>query len=214
MRAILLVPILTLSALAGFVEFSLSSALAQRSRQGPSASQPTTPAEPDRRFPDPNHQSRIDQLFERLAAARDEAEAGALVEQIERIWQRSGSDTIDLLMSRARDASSARDGVLALDIIDSVVALKPDWAEVYSRRASVLFQLKDFDGAMRDLRQTLVLEPRHFQALAGVGMVFQQGGNAPKALAAFREALKINPHFKGIKQSVEKLAIEHDGQDL
>jgi tetratricopeptide (TPR) repeat protein len=130
------------------------------------------------------------------------------------IPQRSGSDTIDLLMTRARTASAARDGVLALDIIDSVVALKPDWAEVYSRRASILFQLKDFDGAMRDLRQTLVLEPRHFQALAGVGMVFQQGGNAPKALAAFREALKINPHFKGIKQTVEKLAVEHDGQDL
>jgi tetratricopeptide (TPR) repeat protein len=214
MRAILLVPILTTFIVSGLVDTSLSSAFAQRSRQGPAASQPAAPPEPDRRFPDPNHQSRVDQLFERLAAARDEAEAGALVEQIERIWQRSGSDTIDLLMTRAKTASSARDGVLALDIIDSVVALKPDWAEVYSRRAAVLFQLKDFDGAMRDLRQTLVLEPRQFQALAGVGMIFQQGGNAPKALAAFREALKINPHFKGIKQSAEKLAVEHDGQNL
>jgi tetratricopeptide (TPR) repeat protein len=211
MRAILFASILVTSTLVGLADASLSNAFAQRSRQAPSASQP---AEPDRRFPDPHHQSRIDQLFERLAAARDEAESAALVEQIERIWRRSGSDTIDLLMTRARDASVGRDQVIALDILDSVIALKPDWAEVYNRRAAILFQLKDFDGAMRDLRQTLALEPRQFQALAGVGMVFQQGGKEALALAAFREALKFNPHFKGIKQAAEKLSIEHDGQNL
>jgi tetratricopeptide (TPR) repeat protein len=214
MRAIFVVPILATLSLVGLADANLSSAFSQRSRQAPSASQPASPAEPDRRFPDPNHQSRIDQLFERLAAARDEAESAALVEQIERIWRRSGSDTIDLLMSRAQTASGAQDGILSLDIMDSVIALKPDWAEVYNRRAAILFQLKDFDGAMRDLRQTLALEPRQFQALAGVGMIFQQGGKAPQALAAFREALKLNPHFKGIKQAADKLSIEHDGQNL
>ena len=109
---------------------------------------------------------------------------------------------------------AASDGVLALDILDSVLALKPDWAEVYSSRAAVHFQLKDMDAAMRDLRQTLTLEPRHFQALAGIGMIFQQGGNGKQALAAFREALKINPHLKGIKQAAEKLSMDHDGQDI
>jgi tetratricopeptide (TPR) repeat protein len=212
MRALFLVPFLTCLGLAGHAGSGLSSAQAQRSRQAPSLSAP--PAEPDRRVPDPRHQSRLDQLFERLSAARDEAEAGSLVEQIERIWRRSGSDTIDLLMTRAREVSTPKDAVLALDILDSVLALQPDWAEAYSRRAVILFQQQDFDGAMRDLRQTLALEPRHFQALAGVGMIFQQGGNTRQALAAFREALKINPYFKGIRQAAEKLGLEQDGQNL
>jgi tetratricopeptide (TPR) repeat protein len=117
-------------------------------------------------------------------------------------------------MDRVRQAMDAKDGDLALDLLDSVLALKPDFAEAYNRRAAVHFQRQDLDGAMRDLRMTLSLEPRHFQALAGIGMVFQQGGNGRQALAAFREALKLNPHLKGIKQAAEKLAVDHDGQDI
>jgi Tfp pilus assembly protein PilF len=188
-------------------------AAAQQPRTPPRTDQPAQ-AEPQRRIPDPRHQARIDQLFERLAAAGGEAEAGNIAEQIARIWSRSGSDTLDLLMERVQQSMKGGDGETALDIIDSVIALKPDFTEAYSRRAAVLFQMKDMDGAMRDLRQTLAMEPRHFQALAGVGMVYQTGGQPKLALKAFREALKINPHLKGIKAAAEKLATEHDGQGL
>lgn len=177
------------------------------SRQAP-------PAEPERRVPETRHQSRIDQLFERLAASGSEAEAESLSEQIARVWGRSGSDTLDLLMERVQQAVRGADTVVALDLLDSVLALKPDWAEAYNRRAAVHFQRRDMDGAMRDLRQALVLEPRHFQALAGVGMIFQQGGDEKRALAAFREALKLNPHLKGVRQAAERLAMEHDGQGI
>jgi tetratricopeptide (TPR) repeat protein len=178
------------------------------------AQQARPPAEPERRVPDTKHQPRLDQLFERLAASGTETEAEGIAEQIARLWARSGSDTLDLLMDRVKQAMEAQDGVLALDLLDSVLALKPDWAEAYSRRAAVHFQLKDMDGAMRDLRQTLLLEPRHFQALAGIGMIFQQGGNEKQALAAFREALKLNPYIKGVKQAAEKLGVDHDGQGI
>lgn len=180
----------------------------------PPLSRQAPPAEPERRVPDPRHQSRMDQLFERLAAAGAEAEAESLAEQIARLWARSGSDTLDLLMERVQQAAKADDADTALDLLDSVLALKPDWAEAYNRRAAVHFQRKDMDGAMRDLRQALALEPRHFQALAGVGMIFQQGGNEKQALAAFREALKLHPHLKGVKQAAERLATEHDGQGI
>ncbi len=172
------------------------------------------PAEPERRIPDTRHQSRLDQLFERLAASGSEAEAESLSEQISRVWSRSGSDTLDLLMERVQQAAKGEDSDTALDILDSVLALKPDWAEAYNRRAAVHFQRKDMDGAMRDLRQALALEPRHFQALAGVGMIFQQGGDEKRALAAFRQALKLNPYLKGVRQAAERLASEHDGQGI
>jgi Tfp pilus assembly protein PilF len=188
-------------------------ALAQQPRGTPRP-ETQTPAEPQRRIPDPKHQSRLDQLFERLAAAGTEAEAGGIAEQIARIWSRTGSDTLDLLMQRVQDAMKGGDGVTALDLIDSILALKPDFTEAYSRRAAIHFQRKDMDAAMRDLRQTLAMEPRHFQALAGVGMVYQTGGEPRLALKAFREALKLNPHLKGIREAAEKLATEHDGQGI
>jgi tetratricopeptide (TPR) repeat protein len=192
----------------------LATAEAQQSRNPPASPRAAPPAEPERRAPDPRHQSRMDQLFERLAASGTEIEANSIADQIARLWARSGSDTLDLLMERVQQAQQAQESEVALDILDSVLALKPDWAEAYSRRAAVHFQRKDMDAAMRDLRQTLVLEPRHFQALAGVGMIFQQNGNDRQALAAFREALKINPHFKGIKQASERLATDNDGQGI
>jgi tetratricopeptide (TPR) repeat protein len=188
-------------------------ALAQQSRDRQPPQQ-APQAEPQRRTPDPRHQPRLDQLFERLAASATEAEAQSLAEQIARIWTRSGSDTLDLLMERVEQANKGGDHVTALDILDSVLALKPDFTEAYSRRAAVHFQMKDMDAAMRDLRQTLAMEPRHFQALAGIGMIYQTGGEPKQALKAFREALKLNPHMKGIKQAAERLALQHDGQGI
>jgi tetratricopeptide (TPR) repeat protein len=191
-------------------------ALAQQGRAPGREAQPQQPpqAEPQRRTPDPRHQPRLDQLFERLASSATEAEAQSLAEQIARIWTRSGSDTLDLLMERVEQANKGGDHVTALDILDSVLALKPDFTEAYSRRAAVHFQMKDMDAAMRDLRQTLQMEPRHFQALAGIGLIYQTGQEPKLALKAFREALKLNPHMKGIKQAAERLAVEHDGQGI
>jgi Tfp pilus assembly protein PilF len=189
-------------------------ALAQQPRNTPRDAAPPAQAEPQRRTPDARHQPRLDQLFERLAASATEAEASGIAEQIARIWTRSGSDTLDLLMERVEQANKGGDHITALDLLDSILALKPDFTEAYSRRAAVHFQLKDMDAAMRDLRQTLSMEPRHFQALAGVGMVYQTGGEPKLALKAFREALKINPHLKGIRQAAERLAVEHDAQGI
>ncbi len=195
---------------------SLISVSAAFGQQRPPARDARPPAreETQRRVPDPRHQPRVDQLFERLAAAATEAEAAGIADQIARLWGRTGSDTLDLLMDRAQQAVQGGDGVTALDIIDSILALKPDFTEAYSRRAAIHFQQKDMDAAMRDLRQTLAMEPRHFQALAGVGMVYQAGGQPKLALRAFREALKLNPHMKGIRQAAEKLTLEHDGQGI
>jgi Tfp pilus assembly protein PilF len=189
---------------------------AQQPRQQPRSEPPRQqqPAEPQRRVPDPKHQSRLDQLFERLSASGSEAEASSIAEQIARIWSRTGSDTLDLLMERVQGSMTANDGVTALDLLDSILALKPDFMEAYSRRAAVHFQRKDMDAAMRDLRRALAMEPRHFQALAGVGMIYQQAGEPKLALKAFREALKINPHIKGIREAAERLALEHDGQGI
>jgi tetratricopeptide (TPR) repeat protein len=189
-------------------------ASAQQVRPPPESPRPAEQSAPQRRIPDTRHQARIDQLFERLAAAATEAEAQNISEQIARIWSRSGSDTLDLLLERVQQAQTGSDHVTALDILDSILALKPDFTEAYSRRAAVHFQRKDMDAAMRDLRQTLALEPRHFQALAGVGMVYQTGGQPKLALKAFREALRLNPQMKGIRQAAEKLALEHDGQGI
>jgi tetratricopeptide (TPR) repeat protein len=158
--------------------------------------------------------SSLDELFDRLANAKDEREAKGIASLIERRWSRSGSDTADLLMSRAAEAVEAKEYPLAIEILDRVLALEPNWAEAWFRRANVFFLLDDPASAMADIRQVLNREPRHFGAWTGLGHIFMSSDDKARALAAYERALKINPQLSAVKTLIERLRPEVDGQDL
>ncbi len=156
----------------------------------------------------------IDELFGQLSKAKDAAEAKGIAEQIERIWAKSGSDTADLLMSRAMIAMKAKQYNIALDLVDSAIALEPKWAEAWNKRATILFLSDDYDGAMRDIARVLALEPRHFGAIGGISLIYQSMENKKLALKAARQALAIYPFMAGAKAFVDKNARAVEGDDL
>jgi len=155
-----------------------------------------------------------DELFERLQTTKDESEAKGLVATIERRWMRSGSDTADLLMSRALDAAKADNQPLAIELLDRVVALRPGWAEAWNKRATVFFMMGDTTRSMADIEEVLAREPRHYGALAGMGVILQSTGDTKKAYQAFKKALAVNPFLDEVKSTVEKLAPEMEGRDI
>jgi hypothetical protein len=156
----------------------------------------------------------LDDLFERLGKATDDTEAKFLTTAIERVWLRSGSDTADLLMTRAGEAMQSKDWTLTQEVLDKVVTILPDWAEGWNKRATARFSADDYAGAMEDIAHTLALEPRHFDALAGLGFVLQKIDMNKRALQAFRKALDVNPRQAELRKIVEKMAIEVDGRDI
>ena len=84
----------------------------------------------------------------------------------------------------------------ALPVLDDVVARAPQWAEGWNKRATLLYVLGDHDRSLADIDRTLALEPRHFGALAGLGLIRAARGENREALAALRRALAINPFLK------------------
>jgi tetratricopeptide (TPR) repeat protein len=175
-----------------------------------SAPRPTPPSpEAARRVSD-----RLDKLFDQLRNAGSSEAAKPVVTEIERVFERSGSATADLIYSRAKEAMVAKDFELALDLFDYATTLRPGWAEPYHRRAIVHFILKDQDAAFRDIRETLAREPRHFFALAGLGGILKGQGDAKGAFRAFSRALELNPHFPDLKESIEKMRTEVEGQPI
>jgi len=156
----------------------------------------------------------LDALFKRLAQASDAEEAHSVTAAIELIWGHSSSDTANLLMERATAAMLARQFPLALELFDKIVALQPTWAEAWNKRATVRFLGDDMDGAVADIEQVLKLEPRHFGALAGLGLILQKEGLDKSALAAFRKALVLNPQQPELHSVVEKLTLEVEGRDI
>ncbi len=158
--------------------------------------------------------STLDDLFERLSKAESEREAEGIASLIERRFNRSGSDTADLLLSRAAEAFQNKDFPLSVELLDRVVTLQPDWAEAWYKRATVLYQLDDPVGAMADLHRALKIEPRHFNAWTGLGHILMSSDDKRDALEAYRRALKINPQDTTVQTLVSHLAPEIDGQDL
>ena len=156
----------------------------------------------------------LDFLFEALKVAPD-ADAAKLVEgRIWALWLASGSDTADLLMTRAKKAADEKDGRLAVQLLDSVIELKPDYIEAWNRRATLHFANKDYGSSLADIRQVLAREPRHFGALTGLGVIMQELGEEKLALEAFRKALVVNPHLQKVPDFVRTLTEKVEGRDI
>jgi tetratricopeptide (TPR) repeat protein len=157
---------------------------------------------------------RLDRMFERLKAAPTPEAAKVVANQIEQRFEKSGSDTADLILQRAKLAIESKNIDTALDLIDFAVTLKPDWAEAYHRRAIIHFILKDEEGAMRDIRLALSHEPRHFHALAGLGRLLQMMGQKKGAYQVYQRTLEVHPHFPDIAPLIERLKKEAEGQAI
>ena len=100
----------------------------------------------------------------------------------------------------------------ASDDFSTVVAWAPDFAEAWRKRATVHFLMGDYPASIADLRRTLALEPRHFGALAGLGLIYLKLDEERAALKALEKALEINPHLPGTRQKVRELRDKLDGK--
>ncbi len=135
-----------------------------------------------------------------------------MVRQIARRWGRSGSETSDLLMGRARQAMAQRNAPLAVEILDRLIAIQPSWPEAWHVRGLAFFMMQDDARALVDFRETLRLEPNHFMALGLTAAALQRQGDERGALRAFRAVNEMHPHFEGVKDAIERLAPRVDGR--
>jgi tetratricopeptide (TPR) repeat protein len=173
--------------------------------------------EPPKELPRPQRGDRtrnLDFLFEALKIAPDETSAKHIEERIWALWIGSQSDTANLLMTRVKTAVEAEDTELALRLLDSIIEIKPDYVEAWNRRATIYFQKKDYGRALADLRQVLAREPRHFGAMAGLGLILQEIGDEKRALEVYRRALEIHPRMQKIPDIVKTLTDKVQGRDI
>lgn len=147
----------------------------------------------------------LDALFESLRAASSRAEAEELTAEIWRQWRRSGRAEIDLLMQQAAAAVESRNHGLAVILLDEVVEAAPDFSEGWNQRATLRFKMGDHAGSLADIDRTLALEPRHFGALAGQGMIHMAAKRWREALASYRKALPYYRFNTGILTLISDL---------
>ena len=136
----------------------------------------------------------LDTLYDALRHA--EAEAAVAIERdIIRLWELSGSDSIDFLYKKADEAFEAKDFKSAVDHFSAVVEFAPDFAMGWYGRSRAYANLGYNGPALADLEQVLALDPQNFFAILGLGQLFQSLGRPDLALKAYDQALEVHPHF-------------------
>lgn len=157
----------------------------------------------------------MDQLFATLADRSDETAGRAAEAEIKRRWAKSGSDTIDLLMLWASQSLVTKDYAGALDYLDAVTMLKPDYVEGWNRRATIFYLEDEYGKAIADIEKVLALEPRHFGALAGLGLILRDIDRKADALAALEEAMDLDPYLDGdVQDMIDELKPEVEGEAI
>ena len=156
----------------------------------------------------------LDKLFDNLAKAEAPMQAQLIAEAIAKRFNRSGSDTVDLLALRANDAMLAEDPALAIELLDRAIMLRPQWAEGWNDRAMVFMSLEDHTRAMADLVEVLRLEPRHYQAMIALGAIMQNRGQLKAAYHLYQRAHAIYPLHAKCNEALEHLRPQVEGRDL
>lgn len=161
----------------------------------------------------PARDPALEALFEQLAQTDDAALAQRVEQQIWSKWAESGSPTVDILLERAAAAEAAGEASLAVDFLAQASELAPNFAEPWNRRASLAYNANDYRGAIEAIQETLRREPRHFGAMAGLGMIYEELGQDAAALEAYRSALAVHPNYESAKRGVARLEPKIEGQD-
>ena len=147
---------------------------------------------------------QLDILFARLHKA-DGGPPQLIEQKIWVLWSLSDSPTAEVLLTQAQRAMDAGAPAESLSILDRLIGAYPDFAEAWNKRATLYYLMKKDDLALQDIDKVLDLEPRHFGALAGKGMILQRQKKYGPALDAFNQALAINPGLESVKVAIKDL---------
>jgi tetratricopeptide (TPR) repeat protein len=162
---------------------------------------------------EPSREDKLTSLFETLQS--DDADAAKFAENdIITLWLRSGSDTVDLLMTWTLEAMEAKNYALALDFLDRITIMEPDYAEGWNKRATVYYLLDDYGRSLADIERALILEPRHFGALSGLGTMMRDLGDEKRAIEAYKNALALNPRLENVQDAIAEIEGEDSSRDI
>ena len=155
---------------------------------------------------------RLGPLFDRLQTTANAIEAAGIERQIWQIWAESEDADARRLMREGVIAMAEGQLHAALERFDRLTGKVPEFAEGWNKRATVYYLIGDYPASVLDIERTLRLEPRHFGALSGLGLIYDAIDQPAAALRSFEAAVAINPHLQTTKERIRELHRELGGR--
>jgi tetratricopeptide (TPR) repeat protein len=147
----------------------------------------------------------LDRLLAKLRDPATGSEVLRIEPQIWSLWMQGGSAIENDKLAIATTSMNLGAFELAEKQLNELLATSQNFPEAWNKRATLYFMMGRLNDSLADIVKTLDLEPRHFGALSGRGMIYQRQGKNAEALTAFKEALNINPNMVGAGYAVKQL---------
>ncbi|MBE1282571.1 MAG: tetratricopeptide repeat protein [Rhodobacteraceae bacterium] len=154
-----------------------------------------------------------DQLLAELSQAEPK-DAIRLDRELQAIWRKSGSPSMDLLLQRGRDAQERGDVREAIEHLTALTDHAPEFAEGWHARASAFFEAGLYGPALDDLERALHLNPNNYNAIFGLGTLFEEFGDPNRAYQAYVRAQAIHPHHEEVTKALDRLKTQVEGEEL
>ena len=136
---------------------------------------------------------RLNNLFKKLNETENQQEISNLISDIWNIWYEVEDPKVIEYFEKGIQAMSLRNYPLAIRFFNNLIKEDASFAEAWNKRATVHFMMGNFDKSMNDIIKTLELEPRHFGALDGMGLIFIHQGQFQEAIGVYDKMLEIFP---------------------
>jgi len=147
----------------------------------------------------------LPELFQQLEETGSHAQSRELEAEIWKIWLQTDDAKSEVLLNRVVDSMEVADLDEALIASNELIDVNPEFAEAWNKRATVHYLMGNYPASVEDIHRTLQLEPRHFGAISGLGLIFIRTGNLNAALEAFEQVLIITPQSINAQRSVEQV---------
>ena len=147
---------------------------------------------------------RLAQLFGALAEAAP-GESEVIEQEIRAIWADSGSPSLNLLLERGNKALEAGEWQEAAEHFTAAIDHAPDFVAAWNGRATAYYSAGLHGPALADIAELLKLEPRHFGALTGLGVILEESGKRALALKAYRQVLALDPNRTDVQEAIKAL---------
>jgi tetratricopeptide (TPR) repeat protein len=151
---------------------------------------------------------RLDKLFATLKSSEDAVVQHETILTIWKIWYESDREDIEKLMEEGGEALRSGQLERAEQVFTKVIEISPEFSEGWNRRATVRYYRRDYTGSLDDIKRTLTLEPRHFGAIWGRGMILALQRDLTGSIRAFEQLLEINPYSQDAVRRIELLKKE------
>jgi tetratricopeptide (TPR) repeat protein len=152
---------------------------------------------------------KLDALFDTLLNSETTpSQASVVTSEIWQQWLKTDNSDAQKLMSLGIDKMNAYALDDAVRVFSAIIEIEPEFAEAWNKRATAYYMMEKFALSTADVAETIRLEPRHFGALSGQGLIYLKTNRRQAAVEWFKKALKVNPFMDNIRSSIEQLEQE------